>query len=180
MTYNSCAQIPTDDLIAAGTEREPLIVDPCFRDQFEMAKATPSYMRFMDALPQVLVSTEPQLRQLVKILCREMHEAFVMHGASIPPWRGKESLLSKWRLPRLSHPDRPGSLHSREGSCTFVSSSTFVTWQPQPKSSTAAAVVVSSKGSSVQPGKVSVRGATVSRHPPVGVAAMQEFCGSQA
>jgi PDDEXK-like family of unknown function len=146
-------------------------VDPFFRDQFEMAKATPSYMRFMDALPQVLVSTEAQLRQLVKILCREMHEAFVKHGASIPPWRGKESLLSKWRLPRLHYPERPSSLH-KEGS----SSTLKAAWQPQPEISAGVPAMASNEWS----GEHTARGAA-SRQPAPRVQGMRpQSCGMQA
>ena len=90
----------------AGVAREPIVVDPFFRDQFEMAKATPQYSRLIQSLPAVIACTEHQLRQLVKILCREMHEVFVRRGISIPPWRSKESLLSKWKLPAGAYPDR--------------------------------------------------------------------------
>ena len=142
-------------------------MDPFFRDQFEMAKATPAYMRFMEELPEVLVSTEAQLRQLVKILCREMHEAFVKQGASIPPWRGKESLLSKWRLPRLSdHPEHARSLHI-DGSYGTVKAS----WQTQAENSVGAPVVVNINGSG---GKGSARGAAVTRQPPPRGQAMRQ------
>lgn len=90
----------------AGLVREPIIVDPFFRDQFEMAKATPQYMRLIQSLPQVVACTECQLRQLVKILCREMHEVFTRRGICIPPWRSKDSLLSKWKLPAAAYPRR--------------------------------------------------------------------------
>ena len=164
----------TPGITAAGTEREPLIIDPFFRDQFEMAKATPAYMRFMDELPEVLVTTEAQLRQLVKILCREMHEAFVKHGASIPPWRGKESLLSKWRLPRLYDPTERGGSPHIEG-CGTVKAS----WQAE--SSAAVPVVVNIKGSNTQTGMGSARGAAVTRQPPPRVQAMrQQCCGTQS
>lgn len=71
-----------------------------------MAKATPQYSRLIQSLPQVVACTESQLRQLVKILCREMHEVFTRRGISIPPWRSKDSLLSKWKLPAAAYPSR--------------------------------------------------------------------------
>lgn len=91
---------------AAGLVRDPIIVDPFFRDQFEMAKATPQYLRLIQSLPEVIACTESQLRQLVKIVCREMHEVFTRRGICIPPWRSKDSLLSKWKLPAAAHPGR--------------------------------------------------------------------------
>lgn len=71
-----------------------------------MAKATPQYLRLIQALPEVVVCTPSQLRQLVKILCREMHEGFTRGGICIPPWRSKDSLLSKWKLPASAYPCR--------------------------------------------------------------------------
>eukprot|EP00892_Ulva_mutabilis_P003379 jgi/Ulvmu1/1412/UM011_0141.1 len=91
---------------AGGIAREAIVVDPFFRDQFEMAKATPHYIRLIQSLPVVIVCTENQLRQLVKILCQEMHEVFVKRGISIPPWRSKDSILSKWKLPAAAYPGR--------------------------------------------------------------------------
>jgi PDDEXK-like family of unknown function len=90
-----------------------------------MAKATQSYMRLIDALPPVLVATEYQLRQIAKILCREMHDVFVRRGASIPPWRGMESLLSKWRLPRMLLCERSSNALREARSGTVKAS-----WQP--------------------------------------------------
>ena len=76
-----------------------MVVDPDFRGQFEMAKPTRGYEAVMAAVPRAFVGTEARLQQLVKLICREMHRTFLEQGASIPPWRSKESLLSKWRLP---------------------------------------------------------------------------------
>lgn len=82
------------------------MIDTDFRGQFEMAKPTRGYEAVMAAMPRVFVGTEARLQQLVKLVCREMHRTFLDQGASIPPWRSKESLLSKWRLPAtLRQPD---------------------------------------------------------------------------
>ena len=79
------------------------MVDPVFRDQFEMANPTSSYTRLMAALPAVFVGSEHHLHQLVTIVCREMHTAFTTPGVSIPPWRSKTSFLSKWKIPKSFH-----------------------------------------------------------------------------
>jgi hypothetical protein len=67
-----------------------------------MAKPTNRYASIMAALPIVFVGSEHYLQQLVKLICREMHNAFTVQGVSIPPWRSKESLLSKWKVPKAS------------------------------------------------------------------------------
>lgn len=84
----------------AGRLLEPLIVDPDFRGQFEMAKQTQDYQAVMAVVPKVCVGTEQRVQQLVKLLCREMHRTFLEQGSSIPPWRSCESFLAKWHLPK--------------------------------------------------------------------------------
>jgi hypothetical protein len=64
---------------------EPLVIDPAFRDQFEMAKPTQRYSEIMQSLPQLFVGPLADLHQLVKLLCVEMHQAFSDSGVSIPP-----------------------------------------------------------------------------------------------
>lgn len=71
-----------------------------FRDQFEIANPTATYARVMTAVPAMFVGPEHHLQQLVTIVCREMHNAFMAQGVSIPPWRSKTSFLSKWKVPK--------------------------------------------------------------------------------
>lgn len=83
----------------AERQAEVVVVDPVFRDQFEMANPTTTYARVMSAVPSVFVGPVHHLQQLVSIICREMHTAFTAQGVSIPPWRSKTSFLSKWKIP---------------------------------------------------------------------------------
>jgi PDDEXK-like family of unknown function len=64
-----------------------------------MAKPTTRYASVMDALPRAFVGPTSQLQQLVQLICVEMHRAFTTQGASIPPWRSRDSFLSKWTIP---------------------------------------------------------------------------------
>jgi uncharacterized protein (TIGR01615 family) len=90
-----------------GTTTTPIpllqefIVGPCFQDHFTIPHLTARYMGLLSLLPSTLVATPNQLKQLVDLLCAEMHIAFEQCGFSLPPWRQAKSLLSKW-LPTKS------------------------------------------------------------------------------
>lgn len=77
------------------------VIDPQFKEQFIIAKATKRYCSIIAAVPAVLVAPEDHLVLLVNFLCTEMSAAFRQLGSVLPPWRQASSLLSKWR-PRKS------------------------------------------------------------------------------
>lgn len=71
------------------------IVEPNFREHFEIPQITDRYAGLLEAIPSELVATEDQLTALVNLLCSEMSLAFERCGLSLPPWRQSKSLLSK-------------------------------------------------------------------------------------
>ncbi|KAI8472883.1 MAG: hypothetical protein J3K34DRAFT_519420 [Monoraphidium minutum] len=75
---------------------EPLIVEPCFREQFLIAHPTPAYQALLDAVPLCFVGTAGRLEAAVGLLSRAMSAAFRGRGLAVPPWRSKAALLSKW------------------------------------------------------------------------------------
>jgi uncharacterized protein (TIGR01615 family) len=77
------------------------VVDPRFRDQFEIAHATERYENILASVDQQLVTTQDRLAKLVELLCAEMAKAFIEKGATLPPWRQYNAMLSKWE-PRRS------------------------------------------------------------------------------
>jgi len=77
------------------------VVDPRFRDQFEIAHATERYENILASVDQQLVATQDRLAKLVELLCAEMAKAFIEKGATLPPWRQYNAMLSKWE-PRRS------------------------------------------------------------------------------
>jgi uncharacterized protein (TIGR01615 family) len=77
------------------------IIDPKFKEQFEIAHPTERYQKVLDAIPREFVGTEDRITALVEVLCGEMKEAFEQTGVTLPPWRQAGSMLSKWR-PRRS------------------------------------------------------------------------------
>lgn len=71
------------------------LLQPHFREQFEISHPTPRYSGLLALVPQVMVASAAQLVPLVQLLCAEMSLAFEQHGLSLPPWRQSKSLLSK-------------------------------------------------------------------------------------
>ncbi|KAK2076087.1 hypothetical protein QBZ16_001423 [Prototheca wickerhamii] len=74
-----------------------LIVDPAFREQFEIAHVPERYDRVIERVPQAVVLPRARLEALAGVLCAEMGHAFAEMGLSQPPWRGLGAILSKWR-----------------------------------------------------------------------------------
>ena len=62
---------------------EAYLVDPKFKEQFEIAHPTERYTELLDALPAFFVGTEDRLVTLVELLCSEMSAAFQSTGS--PP-----------------------------------------------------------------------------------------------
>ena len=85
----------------ASTGSVNYLVDPKFREQFEIAHASPRYAAVLAAAPADFVGTEERIVPLVELLCAEMSAAFRAAGATLPPWRQAGAMLSKWR-PRRS------------------------------------------------------------------------------
>ncbi len=77
------------------------IVDPSFREQFEIAHVTPRYNCVLSEVPANFVGTEEQVAAVVEIMSKEISRAFQQAGATLPPWRHTASMLSKWQ-PRKS------------------------------------------------------------------------------
>lgn len=59
---------------------EAYLVDPKFKEQFEIAHPTERYTELLDALPAFFVGTEDRLVALVELLCSEMSAAFQSTG----------------------------------------------------------------------------------------------------
>lgn len=99
---------------------QEFIVGPCFQDHFTIPHHTARYMGLLSLLPTTLVATPNQLKQLVDLLCAEMHIAFEQCGFSLPPWRQAKSLLSKW-LPSKAKDVDMSPAPSRGGSPRWCS-----------------------------------------------------------
>eukprot|EP00878_Enallax_costatus_P002300 GHUV01002475.1.p1 GENE.GHUV01002475.1~~GHUV01002475.1.p1 ORF type:complete len:344 (+),score=116.81 GHUV01002475.1:340-1371(+) len=97
-----------------------LIVDPNFKEQFEIPQPTATYRAVLNMVPQEFVGTASRLVPLVQLLCAEMAASFEAMSLTLPPWRRAQSMLSKW-LPSRSRDisiSTTGSTHSNTSCCS--------------------------------------------------------------
>lgn len=84
------------------------VVEPFFREHFEIPHATATYRAVLAATPEVYVGTSAHLVPLLQLLCAQMKDCFDDNGLTLPPWRRAAALQSKW-LPRRSRDTRVSS-----------------------------------------------------------------------
>ncbi|PNH07110.1 hypothetical protein TSOC_006448 [Tetrabaena socialis] len=108
--------------------REPLVVEPRFREQFLIANPTRDYERLLmvrllllpgappgkaaatsrskTALPVVFVGPLRRLDAVVALMAEAAAEVFRGAGRPLPPWRTKDATLSKWAPEQLLELER--------------------------------------------------------------------------
>lgn len=74
----------------------PRIIEWRFKDYFQTSKPTQRYNTVLDNIDQVFVGTKQQLKDLLKLLCVELHMSFCQQGQELPPWRRMESMMSRY------------------------------------------------------------------------------------
>ncbi|GLC49641.1 hypothetical protein PLESTB_000270400 [Pleodorina starrii] len=85
---------------------DPLVVELRFREQFLIASPTRDYERLLLALPVVFVGPLRQLDAIVDLMAGEVAAVFRAAKRSLPPWRTKGAMLSKWAPAQLSELER--------------------------------------------------------------------------
>uniref|UniRef100_A0A7S2Z3N7 Uncharacterized protein n=1 Tax=Chloropicon laureae TaxID=464258 RepID=A0A7S2Z3N7_9CHLO len=73
------------------------VIEPSFREQFAVARPSAEYQRFYESIPEFFVGTMAVLTRAVNLICSEMSRSFAENNLSVPAWRKKQGLLSKWR-----------------------------------------------------------------------------------
>ncbi|CAA7022633.1 unnamed protein product [Microthlaspi erraticum] len=72
------------------------IVETNLAGEFEIARPTKRYLSILNQVPRVFVGTPHELKQLVKIMCREMRRSMKDVGIHVPPWRRNGYMQAKW------------------------------------------------------------------------------------
>lgn len=91
-----------------------VLVDPRFREQFEIAHPTPRYARILAEVAAELVAPAERLSKAVELLCAEMAVAFATTGTPVPPWRQPAAMLSKWQPRRSEEVDVSRDVHGMD------------------------------------------------------------------
>ena len=73
-----------------------VVVDPHFQSQFSVVAPTARYNAALQ-IPEYFVGSLSRLANLVSFLCREMAASFQVTKFSLPPWRQRRAMLSKWQ-----------------------------------------------------------------------------------
>jgi uncharacterized protein (TIGR01615 family) len=110
-------QLPGGGERGAAEADAEVLVDPRFREQFEIAHTTPRYARLLEALAPEAAAPPARLAAAVGLLCAEMARAFAETGTPLPPWRQAAAMHSKWQ-PRRSEEvdvDRAGGAFGGAG-----------------------------------------------------------------
>ena len=73
-----------------------IIYDPRFREKLRVARMDERYRIILETLPVVYIGSRSRLHYIVEIMSAEMKRVFETHRMSVPPWRTREALLSRW------------------------------------------------------------------------------------
>lgn len=126
---------------------EALIVDPAFREQFQIGLQDKLYASQLEEhVPELFIGTASEMGPLIRRILRWMHAAFHRREISIPFWRNVEAMTSQWQPVEYSDqiytlasadPKRQQRQKQKQQAATPVSSP--VVCQPAPSPFSAAA-----------------------------------------
>ena len=74
------------------------IIEPRFKEMFQIGPATPLYTGLLESVPHQFVGSPTKLALLAELLSAELVTAFKESGWTLPPWRKVSSMLAKWGL----------------------------------------------------------------------------------
>lgn len=77
---------------------ERIIIEPNLRSHFVVGRASESYARLVDALPECFVGSFKQISEIVHFISSHMLDSFRESGLDVPPWRRPSALTSKWTV----------------------------------------------------------------------------------
>jgi uncharacterized protein (TIGR01615 family) len=69
----TAADTPDDSLLP-----QLFVVDPCFKEQFQLPNATPEYSALFQELPDLFVGTAEQLVPVVELMCTQVRGGHVI------------------------------------------------------------------------------------------------------
>lgn len=90
-----------------GPTPTTLLVDPLFREEFEVVRPSLQYQRLLQSMPVSFVGTPQRMVAIIDLMSAQMEASFANVGMCIPPWRSRNSLLSKWEL-QMGNAERGG------------------------------------------------------------------------
>ncbi|KAK9817446.1 hypothetical protein WJX74_007921 [Apatococcus lobatus] len=89
--YIHCSRSPDGEAMDS-------IIEPRFKELFQIGPATPLFTGLLESVPQTFVGHPTRLALLAELLSAESVRAFKEGGWTLPPWRTVSSMLGKWGL----------------------------------------------------------------------------------
>ena len=88
---------------SARAQAMDTIIEPRFKEMFQIGPATPLFTSLLESVPEQFVGHPSKLALLAEMLSAESVKAFKEQGWTLPPWRKVASMLAKWGLKVPSH-----------------------------------------------------------------------------
>lgn len=107
-------------IVVIGPKRDVIFVDPRFREQFAVARPTNRLDAFLETVPEVFVGAAEELVRTLDVVCGEVRLAFETQGMSVPPWRRKKSVASKWLSKAVQKEEIDSAGRKKDASCQKV------------------------------------------------------------
>ncbi|CAA6665710.1 unnamed protein product [Spirodela intermedia] len=97
-----------DVVEAADGTKGPVrvVIEVCFRAEFEMARASEEYRRLVYRLPEVFVGKPEKLRGVIKTVCAAAKKCMEDNKMHMAPWRKSKYMQAKWLTPCEREPPR--------------------------------------------------------------------------
>ncbi|MQM11445.1 hypothetical protein Taro_044350 [Colocasia esculenta] len=100
-----------DVVDASNAKKGPVrvVVEPFFRAEFEVARASQDYSGLVRRLPEAFVGKPEKLRGVVKVVCAAAKKCMKDNKMHMPPWRKYKYMQAKWLSPseRVTLPQAP-------------------------------------------------------------------------
>jgi len=90
------------------------VVDPSFREQFEIPRASGRYEEVMRVIPKTFVGPMSHMMCGAMAVCREMERSFSEYGMVVPPWRKGRNVLNRWYTSCANPPRRVAFVPSND------------------------------------------------------------------
>lgn len=73
-----------------------VVIEPNFRAEFEMARASAEYNGLVNSLTEIFVGNVERLRSVIKIMCTAAKKCMKDNKMHMAPWRKHKYMQSKW------------------------------------------------------------------------------------
>lgn len=71
-------------------------IDVNFAGEFQIARQTNQFRRFINILPIVFIGKSSDLKKIVKVMSDEIRRSLKSRGLILPPWRKNRFMQNKW------------------------------------------------------------------------------------